>query len=104
MIDSFDADLLWLILIHGQVRQDRNVHDYLADLDSEVPLYMKVQDQLLIISHSPLITILQAGQLINFLSSWTPPIGLLTPQETVQLTYQCSFDPFMKFSNILYTS
>ena len=23
-------------------RQDRNVHDYLADLDSEVPLYMKV--------------------------------------------------------------
>ena len=30
-----------------QVRQDRNVHDYLADLDSEVPLYMKVKDLLL---------------------------------------------------------
>ena len=26
-----------------QVRQNRNVHDYLADLDSEVPLYMKVE-------------------------------------------------------------
>ena len=25
-----------------EVKQDRNVHDYLADLDSEVPLYMKV--------------------------------------------------------------
>ena len=26
-----------------KVRQNRNVHDYLADLDSEVPLYMKVE-------------------------------------------------------------
>jgi len=41
------------------------VHDYLADLDSEVPLYMK------------------AGQLIKFLSTWTPPIDSLSPQETV---------------------
>ena len=31
-----------------QVRQDRNVHDYLADLDSEVPLYMKVKKTFII--------------------------------------------------------
>ena len=29
--------------LHVEVRQNRNVHDYLADLDSEVPLYMKVE-------------------------------------------------------------
>ena len=73
------------------------MHDYLADLDSEVPLYMKVQDQLLIISHYPLLAILQAGQLINFLSSWTPPIGSLTPQETVQLTYLNLSMSFLSF-------
>ena len=84
-------------MIDWQVRQDRNVHDYLADLDSEVPLYMKVQDQLLIISHYPLLAILQAGQLINFLSSWTPPIGPLTPQETVQLTYLNLSMSFLSF-------
>ena len=29
--------------VRYQVRQDRNAHDYLADLGSEVPLYMKVK-------------------------------------------------------------
>ena len=40
-----------------QVLQNRNVHDYLADLDSEVPLYMKVQDQLLVNSHYLILVI-----------------------------------------------
>jgi len=47
------------------VRQDRNSHDYLADLDSEVPLYMK------------------AGQLVAFLQAWTPPRPAMDPQEIV---------------------
>lgn len=49
------------------VKQDRNVHDYLADLDSEVPLYMK------------------AGQLVDFLSSWSPPPHLSSEQIVTQL-------------------
>ena len=51
--------LLWLVggslSFHPPlVTQVRNVHDYLADFDSEVPLYMK------------------SGQLIQFLEEWTP--------------------------------
>ena len=73
----------------NQVRQNRNVHDYLADLDSEVPLYMKVQEQKWINFDNdhhllfPISYILQAGQLVNFLASWTPPPGSQSPQETV---------------------
>ena len=51
--------LLWLVggslSFHPPlVTQVRNVHDYLADFDSEVPLYMK------------------SGQLIRFLGEGTP--------------------------------
>ena len=38
-----DKDFKHYHLHVDQVRQNRNVHDYLADLDSEVPLYMKVK-------------------------------------------------------------
>ena len=76
--------------LHVEVRQNRNVHDYLADLDSEVPLYMKVK---LLNPHfhwkklkaCNIFFTSQAGQLVNFLSSWTPPPSSepLSPQHTV---------------------
>jgi len=49
------------------VKQERNVHDYLADLDSEVPLYMK------------------AGQLVEFLGNWTPNAGLSSAEVVLEL-------------------
>ena len=51
---------------------------------------------ILLLSLFKLSPILQAGQLIKFLSTWTPPIDSLSPQETVYyliLSYQFSFQP-----------
>ena len=91
-----------------QVRQNRNVHDYLADLDSEVPLYMKVE--LLIYQSSFLIFLGKSYKLvISFshhrqasLSTFSPVGLLLLPQSLCRLNTRfvgiksfCKSNPFI---------